>query len=92
MFEPPTIGSTASRNTSTPMPPIQWVKQRQIIEQWLMISTSGMMLAPVVVKPETVSNSASMKRGISPVSTKGMQPNALITIQPSAVATNASRA
>ena len=90
MLLPPTIGRTASRNTSTPMPPIQCVKLRQISEQWLSASTSERMLAPVVVKPETVSNSASTKLGISPVIRKGRQPNRLMTIQPSAVVTKPS--
>ena len=58
-------GRSARVNTSTPMPPIQCVKQRQSIRQWLMLSTSDRMLAPVVVKPDTVSNSASINRGIS---------------------------
>ena len=55
-------------------------------------STAGRMLEPVVVKPETISNIASMKEGISPVSMNGTQPNALIKIQPSAVQTKPSLA
>jgi len=39
------------------------------------------MLAPVVVKPETVSNIASVKLGISPLIQKGIHPTRLITIQ-----------
>ena len=41
------------------MPPTQWVKLRQNKIPRLRDSTSGRMVAPVVVKPETVSNSAS---------------------------------
>ncbi len=67
MLEPPLMGMIASRNTRTPMPPIQWVKLRQNREQWESASTSLKMLAPVVVKPDTVSKSASVKDGISPV-------------------------
>ena len=50
----------ASRNTSTPIPPTQWVKLRQYISPFAICSTSGRMEAPVVVKPDTVSNKASM--------------------------------
>ena len=46
-------------NTSTPMPPTQWVKLRQNSSPWLMDSTSVRMEAPVVVKPLTVSKNAS---------------------------------
>ena len=46
-------------NTSTPMPPTQWVKLRQKRMLLLRDSTSGRMLAPVVVKPETVSKKQS---------------------------------
>ena len=60
MWEPPVMGSTASRNTSTPMPPIQWVRLRQNRLAKLRASTSGRMLAPVVVKPEMISNRASV--------------------------------
>ena len=45
-------------NTSTPMPPTQWVKLRQNSSPWLMASTSVRMEAPVVVKPLTVSKNA----------------------------------
>ena len=45
--------------TSTPMPPIQWLNRRQNMQPRLSPSTSSRMLAPVVVKPDTVSNSAS---------------------------------
>ena len=44
------------------------------------------MLEPVVVNPEMVSNSASVKEGISPLIQKGRQPYKLITIQLKAVA------
>ena len=92
MLLPPTSGRTASRNTRMPMPPIQWEKQRHILVQWLSSSTLSTTLAPVVVKPETISNIASTKDGISPVSMNGTQPNALIKIQPSAVQTKPSLA
>ena len=90
IWEPPLIGIMASRNTSTPIPPIQCVKLRHKIEQCDRASTSLKMLPPVVVKPETVSKSASAKDGISPVKINGRQPKILITIQLKAVATQPS--
>jgi len=48
------------------MPPTQWVKLRQISMALGSVSTSPRTVAPVVVKPETVSNSASTKLGITP--------------------------
>ena len=56
----PLMGSTAMTNTRTPMPPIQWVKERQNRQAWDIPSMSVRMEAPVVVKPETVSNTASI--------------------------------
>ncbi len=50
------------------------------------------MLAPVVVNPETVSNSASIKWGISRLMKKGSAPNTDMTIQTRATITNPSRA
>ena len=46
--------------TSTPMPPIHWDRLRQNSRPRLMASTFVRMLEPVVVKPETVSNTASI--------------------------------
>ena len=54
------MGRTAMMNTSTPMPPIQCVKQRQKRPLRLMPSTLLMIDAPVVVRPDTVSNTASI--------------------------------
>ena len=67
------------------MPPIQWEKQRHRLVPWDSSSTLATTLAPVVVKPETISKKASTKWGISPVSMNGIQPKRLITIQPRAV-------
>lgn len=58
MTEPPFIGSNARMNTRTPIPPIQWEKLLQNRLACESASTSLKMLAPVVVKPETISNSA----------------------------------
>ena len=90
MLEPPPMGMMARMKTRTPMPPIQCVKLRQKIEQWLNASTSLNMLAPVVVNPETVSNKASVKEGISPVSINGRQPVRLMRSQLREVATQPS--
>ena len=56
----PLMGSTASTNTRMPMPPIQCVNSRQNIPPRVMLSGDVTTLAPVVVRPEIVSNRASM--------------------------------
>ena len=53
------VGSTAIINTSTPIPPIQCVNERQNRPPRLRASTLGSMDEPVVVRPEMVSNTAS---------------------------------
>ena len=90
MWEPPLREIMASRNTSTPIPPIQWVKLRQNNAVWESTSTFSRMLAPVVVKPDTVSNSASVRDGISFDNQNGRAPKKLIKIQLSAVVTQPS--
>ena len=85
MLEPPDIGIMAIRKTKTPMPPIQWVKLLHIREHLERASISLRIDAPVVVKPEIVSNNASVYDGISPVSTNGTAPAIPITIQLKAV-------
>ena len=57
---------------------------------WDIASMLVRMLAPVVVKPEAVSNIASVKAGISFVTMNGMHPQILNTSQESAVATQPS--
>ena len=57
-----------------------------------MASMSVIIVAPVVVRPEAVSNSASMKLGISPLITNGSAPIALSSIQPMPTMTKPSRA
>ena len=52
-------GTMASMNTSTPMPPIQCVNERQYSRLRESPSIFVSIVAPVVVKPETVSNTAS---------------------------------
>ena len=63
------------------------MKLRHISDACESFSTSSRMLAPVVVKPDTVSNRASMYVGISPEITNGSAPNELSTIQLSATIT-----
>ena len=59
LYPPLPMGTTASRNTRIPIPPSQWVKLRQNSIPRLSPSTLVRMEAPVVVKPEMTSNSAS---------------------------------
>ncbi len=89
--DPPERGSRHRRNTSTPMPPIQWVKLLQISMQWGRASTSERMLAPVVVNPEMVSNNASIGWGMLLLKIKGRAPMRLSTIQLKATVTYPSR-
>lgn len=49
------------------MPPIQCVKERQYSRLMGSPSISERIVAPVVVKPDTVSNQQSMKCGIAPL-------------------------
>ena len=81
-----------SMNTSTPMPPTQWVRLRQSSAACESASTSATTVEPVVVKPEMVSNSASTIEGISPLNRKGSAPVMPSRIQHSATVTKPSRA
>ena len=65
------FGESARRNTSTPMPPSQWLKLRQYIIPGESASTSPKIEEPVVVNPDTISNRASTKFGISLEKTNG---------------------
>ena len=67
-IEPPSraTGAIASRKTSTPMPPIQLVMLRQSSMARGAASTSSMIVAPVVEKPDIVSNTASDTLPITP--------------------------
>ena len=57
---PVICGSSARVSTSTPMPPIQWVKLRQNITPRGSPSKLPINVAPVVVKPDTASKKASI--------------------------------
>ena len=54
----------ARAKTSTPIPPIKWVKLRQKSSECDKTETSGKIVAPVVVKPELTSKKASIILGI----------------------------
>ena len=88
----PCHGRIARMNTRIPIPPIQWEKLLHIRVAWDISSTLGIILEPVVVKPDTISNMASMIWGISPLMTKGMHPKKLNTIHPRETVTNPSLA
>ena len=77
------LGSTAKTKTKTPIPPNQWVRLRQKRIPLSKTSTSAITEAPVVVKPETLSNKASVKVGVEPLITKGSAPKRAKTIQQS---------
>ncbi len=59
---------------------------------WLSGSTAVKMVAPVVVKPETVSKKASTKLGMYPEIRKGRAPKTLISTQARATTAKPSRA
>ena len=61
VLPPTTCGSTAMVKNTIPKPPIQWVSVRQNRMPWGKISTSSMIVAPVVVNPDIVSKKASVK-------------------------------
>ena len=84
IFLPPIKGMTAMIKTRTPIPPIQCVKLLQNSTQRGTTSTSVRILEPVVVNPDTDSNSAFTIFGIDPLSTNGIAPTILSTIQPRA--------
>ena len=90
IFEPPLKGTMAMINTSTPIPPIQCEKHLHVVLQRDTASTSLSILAPVVVKPDTISNKAFINDGISPVIIKGIAPITPIRIQLKDVATQPS--
>ena len=74
----------AKAKTSTPIPPIKWVKLRQKSREWERTPTSLRIVAPVVVNPELTSKKASIIFGICPEKTKGKAPKKDQRIQQSA--------
>ena len=72
----PNTGSRAVINTIIPIPPSQWVKERQKSMERGSTSTSVSIDEPVVVKPEQLSKKASVKLYIVPEITNGSAPTA----------------
>ena len=70
----PMDGSSAAAKTTMPMPPSQWVKERQNSTDRACPSMSVRIVEPVVEKPEQISKKASTGFGIAPVSTIGTAP------------------
>ena len=84
------LGNIAKTKTKTPMPPTRWVKLLQNIMDLFRLSTSGNIVAPVVVNPLTLSKKASIIFGISPLITKGRAPKNEINNQDKATITKPS--
>ncbi len=72
----------ATTKTRIPMPPIQLVKLRQKIILWSRPSISSKIVAPVVVKPLTVSKKASTTLVVVPLNKKGSIPIKEMESQP----------
>ena len=70
----PNTGRRAVMNTIIPIPPSQWVKERQNSIERGRTSISVSMEAPVVVNPEQLSKKASAKDGIAPDNMNGNEP------------------
>ena len=79
-------------STTTPMPPIKWVKLRQRSMLFGRLSISVRMEDPVVVKPDADSKTQSAKLPKLPQRAKGSAPKRDIIIQPSAAAAKPSLA
>src|SRR3712207_9300256 len=76
--EPPTNdGKMAMVKNTIPKPPIHWVIERQNNRPWGSASTSSMMVAPVVVKPDIVSKKADDRFVMYPLMRKGSIPKIL---------------
>ena len=69
------VGMISSRNTTTPRPPIKCVEARQNSRLRGRASMSSRMVAPVVVKPETLSNQAFITVNGPPHMAYGKAPN-----------------
>ena len=89
---PPTFGRKARVNSSTPMPPTQQEKDRHSSSPRGRPSTPLRIEAPVVVRPETVSNRQSTYPPNRPENQKGSAPHRLRTIQISPTTAKPSRA
>lgn len=74
----------------TPIPPVQWGNDRQNSIDFGRISTFGTIDAPVVVRPLTISNKASVKEGIAPLMPNGTAPTSELATQQTATVINPS--
>jgi len=82
----------AKVRTKIPIPPSQWVKDRQNSIPLGKTSISVIIVAPVVVNPDTVSKNASTKEGILPENTKGKEPKKDTKTHPNVTIVSASLA
>ena len=89
---PDSLGRIATVSTSTPMPPIQWVNDRQNSTPLGRDSISVRIVEPVVVNPLTASKYASARQGIAPENQAGSAPNRDSTAQLSPATAMPSRA
>ena len=67
-------GMMSNRNTTTPKPPMKCVALRQNKRELGSASMSSRMVAPVVVKPDTLSNQALVTVNGPPQSAYGSMP------------------
>ena len=86
----PSRGSTISESRMIPRPPIQWVRLRHMSRPCGRPSISAKIVAPVVVKPDAASKTASVTEAVD-VSTNGSPPAKLATIQQMPTTANPSR-
>ncbi len=74
-----------------PIPPSQWVKERQNSKLWGSASISVRIVEPVVVKPLIVSKMALSGEAIAPEIRYGNAPKTANTAQPKVTTANPSR-
>ena len=87
----PANGRIATTSTKIPMPPRRWVSARHSRMPLGTLSRIGMTDAPVVVRPDTVSNSAAIGEAIVPDSMYGTAPAMLAKSQPNVTTPSPSR-
>src|ERR671916_1687989 len=85
----PTNGATATKMSTIPIPPAHWVKLRQSSREGATSSGSGIVEAPVVVKPAMDSKKASTGP-MSPETTNGSAPAVATPNQPTTTMRNTS--
>ena len=87
----PRSGISATTSAITPMPPSQCVMHRQRFTLFGSASTFAMTEAPVVVKPLTLSNTASVIPGKLPQRQNGTDPKRHIATHTAPTSVNASK-